>query len=140
MTPVRPLPLLLSISAASSVAHAADAAGPSSAGGLLRVLLGLIAVLGCMAAAAWAMRRFGLAKTASAGSVKVVGGVSVGSRERVLVVEVADQWIVVGVAPGRVSALSTMPRQEGVAMPEAAPVASNFSAWLKQTIEKRHGQ
>jgi flagellar protein FliO/FliZ len=57
------------------------------------------------------------------------------------VVEVADQWIVVGVAPGRVSALTTMPRQEGAVPSEAAtPVASNFSAWLKQTIEKRNGQ
>jgi flagellar protein FliO/FliZ len=126
---------------ATATAHAGEQAGPASAGNLLQVLLGLVAVLGCMAGAAWMLRRFGLAKTASASAVKVVGGVSVGTRERVLVVEVADQWIVVGVAPGRVNALTTMPRQEGVALPEGTvPMAKNFSAWLKHTIEKRNGQ
>jgi flagellar protein FliO/FliZ len=129
----------LPFAAVAASARAGDAA-VASAGNLLQVLLGLVVVLGCMAGAAWAVRRFGLAKSASAGAVKVIGGVSVGTRERVMVVEVADQWIVVGVAPGRVNALSTMPRQEGIALSEPAPVAKNFSAWLKQTIEKRNGQ
>jgi flagellar protein FliO/FliZ len=134
---LRSLPLLLSTAAA----HAAEQAAPASAGGLLQVLLGLVAVLGCMAAAAWMLRRFGLAKSASAGAVRIVGGVNVGTRERVMVVEVADQWVVVGVAPGRVTALATMPRKEGNDMPEGeAPLAKNFPAWLKQTIEKRNGQ
>ncbi|MGH8809782.1 MAG: FliO/MopB family protein, partial [Noviherbaspirillum sp.] len=81
-----------------------------------------------------------LSQTASAAStVKVIGGVNVGSRERILVVEVAEQWIVVGVAPGRVNTLSTLPRQE-IAAPDSAPAAKNFSTWLKQTIEQRNGQ
>jgi flagellar protein FliO/FliZ len=106
---------------------------------LLQVLLGLVIVLGLMAGAAWTLKRFGIAKANTGTTVKIVGGVSVGNRERILVVEVADQWIVVGVAPGRVNTLSTMPRQENTVAPEAAPEAKNFSAWLKQTIEKRHG-
>jgi flagellar protein FliO/FliZ len=135
---IRSLALLLCTAA---TAHAGEQAGRASAGSLLQVLLGLIAVLACMAGAAWMLRRFGLAKTTTASAVKIVGGVNVGTRERVLVVEVADQWIVVGVAPGRVNALATMPRQEGIALPETTPpAAKNFSAWLKQTIEKRNAQ
>ncbi len=110
----------------------------STAGNLLQVLLGLIVVLGLMAAAAWTLRRLGLSKIASASTVKIIGGVSVGSRERILVVEVADQWIVVGVAPGRVNTLSTLPKQEVASVPEVTPVSKNFSVWLKQTIEKRN--
>jgi flagellar protein FliO/FliZ len=131
------LPPLLSAAASG---HATAQAGAASAGSLFQVLLGLLAVLGLMGGAAWMLRRFGLAKVNQAGIVKVVGGVSVGTRERIMVVEVADQWIVVGVAPGRVNTLTTMPRQESAAEPETAPVAKNFSAWLKQTIEKRNGQ
>ncbi len=86
-----------------------------SAGSLLQVLLGLVVVLLLMAAVAWLMKRFGMARTAANSAVKIVGGVSVGNRERVLVLEVADQWIVVGVAAGRVSALANMPRQEHIA-------------------------
>lgn len=136
--------LSLAVLAACSMAHAAETAAPaSSAGGLFQVLLGLVVVLGLMAAAAWSIRRMGLVKNTSASNVKIVGGVNVGNRERVLVVEVADQWIVVGVAPGRVNALSTMPKREMPAAP-VAPMADagpqNFSAWLKQTIDKRNAR
>jgi hypothetical protein len=57
-----------------------------------------------------------------------------------LVVEVAGQWIVVGVAAGQVSALTTMPRPEQIETAESAPLQKNFSAWLRQTIDKRNGQ
>jgi flagellar protein FliO/FliZ len=130
-------PLLLIL--IGSAARAADQPGPASAGNLLQVLFGLIVVLGLMAAAAWALKRFGAARMASGAPVKIIGGVAVGSRERIMVVEVADQWIVVGVAPGRISTLSTMPRQESAAAPAAPQLPKTFSAWLKQTIEKRNG-
>jgi flagellar protein FliO/FliZ len=134
--------LSLAALAACSVAHA-ETAPASSTGGLFQVLLGLVVVLGLMAAAAWSIRRMGLVKNTSASNVKIIGGVNVGNRERVLVVEVADQWIVVGVAPGRVNALSTMPKREMPAVPvtpmgDAGP--QNFSAWLKQTIDKRNAR
>lgn len=129
-------------------AGAAEQHPAASAGGLLQVLFGLVVVLALMAAAAWMLKRFGMAKNNTATAVKIVGGISVGSRERILVVEVADQWIVVGVAPGRISTLSSMPRQQQADAPqsvsgsvaEAAPAAKTFSAWLKQTIERRNGK
>ncbi len=122
--------------AAATVATTTSAT--TSAGNFFQVLLGLIVVLALMAAAAWSLKKFGMSKLAANAAVKIVGGVSVGNRERVLVIEVADQWIVVGVAPGQVNALSTMPRQEIAAAPEGAPIGKNFSAWLKQTIDKRN--
>ena len=110
---------------------------PSSAGSLLQVVFGLLVVLGLLAGALWFLKRMGGGRFAPGSVVKIVGGVSVGNRERVMVVEVADQWIVIGVAPGQVSTLASMPRQEQPAA-QAAPGAPNFSAWLKQTIEKRN--
>jgi len=121
----------------SGSASAAVQPGVASTGGLFQVLLGLILVLGLMAALAWVLKRFGATRAAGSAAVRVVGGVSVGGRERVLIVEVADQWIVVGVAPGRVNALATMPRQENDVL-TTAPAAQNFSSWLKQTMEKRN--
>jgi flagellar protein FliO/FliZ len=49
----------------------------------------------------------------------MVGALSLGGRERIMVVEVGDQWIVVGASPGRVNALATMPKQEGAALTAA---------------------
>ena len=118
---------------------AEQAAAPASAGSLMQVLLGLAVVLALMAGAAWTLKRMGMTAAGGNSVAKVIGGVSVGNRERVVVVEVGNQWIVVGVAPGRVNALSTMPRQETTPVAIETDNSKNFAAWLKQTIDKRNG-
>jgi flagellar protein FliO/FliZ len=131
--------LLAAVLPALPAFAAEQATAPASTGSLLQVALGLVVVLALMAGAAWILKRMGMAGAGGTSVARVVGGVSVGNRERVVVVEVADQWIVVGVAPGRVNALSTLPRQEAPAATADTPDSKNFSAWLKQTIEKRNG-
>jgi len=122
----------------SGAAYAAEQPTTNMAVDMFKVLGGLIVVLAMMAGSAWLLKRLGVAKAAGGSTIKIVGGVSVGNRERVLVLEVADQWIVVGVSPGRVNSIATLPRQERP-IPEAIePVSNNFAAWLKQTIEKRN--
>lgn len=117
------------------------AAPPTPAGSGLQLLFGLVVVLGLLMGIAWWLKRFGPARGVGTSAAKIVGGVSVGTRERVMVVEVGDQWIVIGVAPGSVNALSTMPRQEQPVQgdPYGQP-APNFSGWLKQTIDRRNGR
>lgn len=123
---------------AAKAASAAASASSSAGSGSLTMLFGLVLVLGLIAGIAWFLKRSGLAQTMQpSAAAKIVGGVSVGNRERVVVVEVADLWIVVGVAPGQVNALATMPKQESIST-GAAPAAKNFSSWMKQTIEKRN--
>lgn len=118
----------------------AHAASPTPAGGGLQLLFGMVVVLGLLMGIAWWLKRFGPVRGSGSSAAKIVGGVSVGTRERVMVVEVGDQWIVIGVAPGSVNALSTMPRQEHL-VPEAQDGApKDFSGWLKQTIAKRNGK
>ena len=131
--------LLVLAAFAAGSASAAEQAVPGATSSLLQVLLGLAIVLGLLAGTAWVIRHFGLARPSSASAVKVIGGASIGTRERIVLVEVADQWIVVGVAPGCVNALTTMPRQEGFIPGDQTPVGKNFSNWLNHTIEKRNG-
>src|SRR6185437_9928387 len=107
---VSPLALLLVCGGALAAEQAATPPSPSPVLDMFKVLFGLIVVLGVLAGALWLMKRSGLGPAHSSGAVKIVGGVSVGNRERVLVLEVADQWIVVGVAPGSVNALANLPR------------------------------
>ena len=134
----QPAPAASPAAVAQPPAAATVTSAPSSAGSLLQVIFGLIVVLGLLAGALWVLKRVGGGRLAAGSVVKIVGGVSVGNRERVMVVEVADQWIVIGVAPGQVSKLADMPRQERQQGAAALPGAPNFSAWLKQTIEKRN--
>ncbi|MBU3621854.1 flagellar biosynthetic protein FliO [Polynucleobacter sp. CS-Odin-A6] len=79
---------------------------PEAEGGPFRVILGLILVLALIAILAWVMKKFNHAKIGNQSVAKIVGGVSVGSRERVVVVEIGGHWVVVGVASGQVTSLA----------------------------------
>ncbi len=131
--------------AAQPAAQAPATYQPPAAPGavsLLQTLFALCFVLALLAALAWLAKRYGPRAMGGNANLRVVGSLSLGGRERVLVVEVADQWIVVGAAPGRVNLLTTMPRQEGV-MPApgaAVGVPAGFGDWLKQTLDKRNAK
>ncbi|MDN5752493.1 MAG: flagellar biosynthetic protein FliO [Nitrosospira sp.] len=124
-------------------ANAAPAgASPAADGGMLQVMLGLVLVLAVIAGSAWLLKRFGGMPRGSAGAIKVIGGSAVGQRERVVLVEVADTWLVIGVAPGQVTALHNMPKGESMATGRAAgenESDARFSAWFRQVMEKRNG-
>ncbi|QWD97876.1 flagellar biosynthetic protein FliO [Polynucleobacter sp. MG-5-Ahmo-C2] len=79
---------------------------PESDGGPFRVIFGLLLVLGLIAGLAWAMKKLNHAKIGNQSVAKIVGGVSVGPRERVVVVEIGGNWVVVGVASGQVNSLA----------------------------------
>jgi flagellar protein FliO/FliZ len=117
----------------------ADATG-MGAGMVLQAVFGLAVVLAIILGALWVLKRMGLAKPASGQPLKVVGGVSVGNRERVMLVEVSGQWLVVGVAPGSVNLLSQMPARELPESSQAGPVPPAFANWLKATMDKRNAK
>lgn len=122
-------------------ASAADAmAAPVGAGSLLQVLLGLAVVLGMVFVAAWAMRRFNPNTAPGSSAIRIVAGTAVGNRERVLLLEVNDTWLVVGVAPGRVSQIHSMPRPDNFQAGQVPAAPHSFAIWLKQTLDRRkHG-
>ena len=116
----------------------------ASSGSLLQTIFALMFVLALLIALAWAMKRYGPKALGGNSKMRVVSSLNLGGRERIVLIEVADQWIVVGASPGRINALATLPRQEGdlptLSSAQNGPAAANFSEWLKQTIEKRNGK
>ncbi|ATA53201.1 flagellar biosynthetic protein FliO [Variovorax boronicumulans] len=90
-----------------------DAAPPAAVGGagLLQAGFGMAAVVGLIFLCAWLARRFGLQRLGGGQVVKVVSTAMVGPRERVVVVDVAGQWLVLGVTSSQVRTLHTLPAQ-----------------------------
>ena len=93
----------------------------------LQAVAGLAVVLAAIAGSAWLMKRLVRVQGAAGAPLALRGQISVGPRERVVLLEVADTWLVVGVAPGRVSALHAMPRAIALAA-QAAAAAGQASA------------
>lgn len=135
------LALLAALSAMHSSAYAANSTTMTTSPtmGLLQVVLSLVAILALIIGAAWIAKRFFTVHAQGGSVIKLLGGINVGGREKVLLLEIGEQWVVVGVAPGHISTLTTMPRQAVVAntnTTQEQPKA--FSAWLKQIMDKNN--
>ena len=130
MSQNRPL-LALAAMPASAVSPVPPVAG------MMQMFFGLLLVLAVLLAAAWLLKRYTFQQKIPGGEIRVIAGAAVGQRERVVLVEIGETWLVVGVAPGQVNALCTLPRRE---IPARAPDLADgkFPAWLRQFMEKRN--
>jgi flagellar protein FliO/FliZ len=122
----------------SDFAYAQATEAQSTSLEIAKVVFGLIVVLACIAALAWLMKKLTVSKGGRSSVARIVGGVSVGTRERVVVLEIANRWIVVGVAPGRVSAIANLDIEPALETASPLPPHSgegfmeNFLASLKK--------
>ena len=132
LLPPVPLPpaLLAAVLALGAAPALGAAEGPAArlpgTEGLLTTVLGLAVILGLIYVLTWAARRLGgLPAGGGRGLVRILGGVSLGARERVVLVEVEGARLVLGVAPGRVQTLHVLP-------PAAAEGAPAFARALEE--------
>ncbi len=70
---------------------------------LLELVFALGLVVVCILLFAWLLKRLQGVSGRSGSAMRVVGALSLGTRERVVLVQVGDRQVLVGVAPGRVS-------------------------------------
>ena len=137
----------LSFSLCFSDVVAADAVAISPSGGILKMVLGLVIVLAVMALITWVLKRMlpGVGNKQSV--VRIVGGINVGSRERVVVVEVAGRWIVIGVAPGQVNGIANLEigavqlaesalSDNGIFSDSTNGFTETFAQWLNKSTGK----
>jgi len=131
------LPLLL---AAFHNAHSADASGSTvgTVAGLFQVVFALAVVLAAIVLFGWLLRRWLPAPMGASGVLRIVGGVMVGPKERLVLVEMGDTWLLLGVAAGGVNLLHHMPRPETASAPAATVGASLFARLLRRAAAGEH--
>lgn len=133
MKPLLSLFLLLS----SNVALSEPAAEPGvSSGTYIQLLLGLGLILGLLWATAFFARKLLGGKGFGQGGLRLLGGVALGPKERIVLVEAGDTWLVVGIVPGQIRTLHTLPKGS---LPDAPPSTANeipFAQWLQRIKER----
>ncbi len=112
---------------------------PASVAQLLQVLTSLILVLGVIFGAAWFFRRYGRFQGLGSDDLKVVAGLSVGQREKVVVLQVGDTQMLLGVAPGRVQTLHVFSSPVIEAEQGSGRKAGGFPDFLKGELRKKTG-
>lgn len=114
------------------------AAGPDPLAmtSLWQLTLGMLLVLGLILALAWLLKRSGRLQMAAGGGLRILGGLSMGSRERVVLVQAGETQLLLGVAPGRVQTLHVLDRP---LQPREAEATSGFAEQLGRILSKDRG-
>lgn len=103
---------------------------------ITKMITGLLLVLAVIVVAAWLLKRFGNVRTAATGHIKVVAAASIGQRERVVIVEVGDTRLVLGVAPGHINTLHRMAAPPQATGQTAGKSGEQFSKVLDNRISQ----
>jgi flagellar protein FliO/FliZ len=105
---------------------------------LTPLLLGLLLVLALIPAAAWLLRRAGLARPASTSGLRVVAQLAIGPRDRLLIVEVADRRWLLGLSAAGIQRLGTLPPgSDAGSPPAAAPPERSFADIVRRLTSPR---
>jgi len=78
---------------------------PVSTSSILQVIIGLVVVLCVIAVSAFVLRRMGRFSSLENGGLKVIATLTMGTRDRIVLLQAGEQQIVVGVSPGRMQTL-----------------------------------
>ena len=112
---------------------------PVSMANLTQWTVGLIFVLLIILLVAWLVKRFTNLGTTHKGNLRVLSGISLGNREKAVLIKAGNQHLLLGVSPGRVVNLHTFEAGEildevGQAGASSATFKDSLQALMKNRV------
>jgi flagellar protein FliO/FliZ len=98
-------------------------------------ILSLVVVVGVILLLGYVVKRATNGTTRSKRHLKVVGSTMVGSKERVVIVEVENTWLLLGVGNGTVNKLHELPKPAISEEAEPAVLKGTFAERFTQAIK-----
>ncbi|MDH5189985.1 MAG: flagellar biosynthetic protein FliO [Gammaproteobacteria bacterium] len=123
-------PLLI----AEEKVRSAVSPGPISMDMLIQLVIGLLIVLAVIVAAAWFMRRFGKLNFNAGRNIKILEGLAIGQRERVVLMQVGEKQLLVGVTQGRMETLLVLDEKIKI---DERPTQISFAERLTQALKQK---
>ena len=102
-------------------------------GFMLQFFAGMAVVILCIIGLAWLLKRAGGLQSSAHGALRVIDGIALSARERVVLVQVGDRQVLLGVAPGRVNAVHVLV-EPVVTRTNESTAGDNFAARLREVL------
>ncbi|WP_313514384.1 flagellar biosynthetic protein FliO [Pseudomonas sp.] len=99
-----------------------------------QMLLGLLLVIGLIFLLAWLLRRVQQIGPHSNQAIKLVSSQALGPRDRLLLVQVGREQVLLGISPGRITPLHVL--AEPVLVADAEPASPEFAQRLMELLGK----
>ncbi|MDF2641141.1 MAG: fliO [Pseudomonas sp.] len=108
--------------------------GMGMGGQLFQLLLGLLLVIGLIFVLAWVMRRVQRVGPNSGQLIELISSRALGPRDRLMLVQVGNEQILLGITPGRITPLHVL--KEPVQAPVREQVTPEFAQQLMKLMGK----
>ncbi|TIH06587.1 flagellar biosynthetic protein FliO [Pseudomonas leptonychotis] len=125
---------LAATAAEPAVQTAVPLAGAGMGGQVVQLLLGLLLVIGLIFLLAWLMRRVQQIVPRGGQVIKVVATQALGPRDRLVLVQVGSEQVLLGLTPGTITSLHVM--KEAVHLADAEPASTEFAQRLMELLGK----
>jgi flagellar protein FliO/FliZ len=114
----------------------AQPASPLSVGSLTQLTLSLLAIVVLIFAISWALKRLKMAGPRGSGSMAVLDELSVGPRERIMLIRVGESQVLVGVGAGGLVPLTPLATPIVITAAAASPA---FADRLRDLMKRSGG-
>jgi flagellar protein FliO/FliZ len=109
---------------------------PMSSPYLLKLTGGLILIVALIFLLAWLVRKFNLNQQSHSGLIRIIAGLSIGTRDRIVLLQIGEEQILVGLTPGKIEKLHTLSQPLDVPG-EPSAVAGSFASKLNRLMGDR---
>ncbi len=79
--------------------------GPINADNMMQLVIGLMIVLACIVVLAWIAKRMNHLQSSTGGMLKIIGGLNIGTKEKIVLLQVGSEQILIGVTQSNISKL-----------------------------------
>ncbi|WP_436591845.1 flagellar biosynthetic protein FliO [Pseudomonas paraeruginosa] len=124
--------LLPGLAALGAPLYAAE--GPAGVAQLAQLVLGLGLVIGLIFLLAWLVRRVQQVGPRSNRLIRTLASQPLGPRDRLVLVQVGEEQILLGITPGRITPLHVL--KEPVHLPDGEPATPEFAQRLLELLNK----
>jgi flagellar protein FliO/FliZ len=114
----------------------AQPASPLSIGSLTQLTLSLIAIVALILAIGWVLKRFKLSTPRGSADSEVLDQLSLGPRERVMLIRIGEAQVLVGVGPGGIVPLTPLATPISLQALKRAPA---FAERLRDMMKRPGG-
>ncbi|RCS58325.1 flagellar biosynthetic protein FliO [Parvibium lacunae] len=90
-----------------------------------QLIFGLALVVGLIFAASWLMKKVGLQTARTGGFFKPLAHLAVGQREKIMLIEAGEQWLIIGVTAQQITPLATLPKGDATLLQATASNSAN---------------
>lgn len=108
-----------------------------SSGDMLHWIAGLLIVLSVFFLCAWGMRKLGGMTANGSEKMRIVGGLPLGMREKVILLQVGKKQLILGVTPGRIDTLHVLEGDDCLNREEPSSIDTGFAQKLMQVMKGR---